>query len=246
MTLSISGYSWLIFGLWLGGRWLHELAHTVVRYRLVTSHVRQQQRLSINPLQQAYGWQTWIWPSCSMLLLSLPLPARMIQVSHRQLPDRRHRTWVAAAGPLTTLSLLLVLGLMLAGGRSSPILVSWFWLELVAFGLSLVPLPGMDGYGLIEPWLPLAWQRSLGRLKRQGHLVLMAYLWSVGAPAFMGLQPRWILLQFDVLTTKVLHTVFFLMVLLRLWYLWRDRPVANLPAQSQADAESQVPVANVR
>ena len=43
----------------------------------------------------------------------------------------------------------------------------------------LIPMPGLDGYGIIEPWLPLVWQRKLRRFAKYGIWVLFAAFWFV-------------------------------------------------------------------
>jgi Zn-dependent protease len=37
------------------------------------------------------------------------------------------------------------------------------FLQVTAILLSLLPIPGLDGYGMVEPWLPRRWGAGLGR-----------------------------------------------------------------------------------
>jgi hypothetical protein len=41
-----------------------------------------------------------------------------------------------------------------------------------------VPIPGVDGGNLIEPWLPPNWQRGFAKVAPFGMLLLFAMLWE--------------------------------------------------------------------
>jgi Zn-dependent protease len=73
---------------------------------------------------------------------------------------------VSAAGPLATLAvLILLLAFMGAAGpalEARPFLYAALaflaFLQLTALVLNLLPIPGLDGWGIIEPWLPAEWR----------------------------------------------------------------------------------------
>jgi Zn-dependent protease len=51
------------------------------------------------------------------------------------------------------------------------------FLQVTAILLSVVPIPGLDGYGIVEPWLPRRWVRSLASVSGLGLLLLVGLLW---------------------------------------------------------------------
>jgi Zn-dependent protease len=54
---------------------------------------------------------------------------------------------------------------------------SWCSWKVTVLLLSLLPIPGLDGYGMVEPWLPRRWVRSLAPLSGVGLLLLVGLLW---------------------------------------------------------------------
>jgi len=52
------------------------------------------------------------------------------------------------------------------------------FLQLTASVLNLVPMPGVDGGNLVEPWLSAQWQRGYRLVAPYGMLLLIALLWT--------------------------------------------------------------------
>jgi Zn-dependent protease len=50
------------------------------------------------------------------------------------------------------------------------------FLQLTAAVLNFMPIPGIDGGNLIEPWLPPQWQRGFAKVAPFGFLLLFALL----------------------------------------------------------------------
>lgn len=67
-----------------------------------------------------------------------------------------------------------------------PILI---YLQVFAVMFNLLPVPTLDGYGVIEPWLPQRWQQKIIPLKQYGFLALLALFWF--SPAFGRQFARW-------------------------------------------------------
>jgi len=74
--------------------------------------------------------------------------------------------------------------LVLIGPRAGTQVAFWsgvaflVFLQMTAVLLSLLPIPGLDGYGMVAPsWLPRRWVRSLASLSGLGLLLLVGLLW---------------------------------------------------------------------
>jgi tetratricopeptide (TPR) repeat protein len=78
----------------------------------------------------------------------------------------------------------------LAGQWYIPALAFLIFLEVFAIVFNLLPIPSLDGYGIVEPWLPKAWQDRLGSVKRYGVAVLFALFWF--SPTFSSYFTQWI------------------------------------------------------
>ena len=59
------------------------------------------------------------------------------------------------------------------------------FIEAIAFVLNLLPVPGLDGFGIIRPWLPYAVQGLANQYGQIGILAVFAVLWFV-APVSQG------------------------------------------------------------
>jgi hypothetical protein len=64
---------------------------------------------------------------------------------------------------------------------------NWLWsglaalalFQTVAIILNLLPIPPLDGYGVIEPWLPNSVRVAAANFSRVGILVLFAAFWFI-------------------------------------------------------------------
>ena len=90
---------------------------------------------------------------------------------------KRQRTTVSLAGPFANVVLAIVL-LLVTAAVLRPRRTSVFWaamaflgfLQVTAVLLNLLPIPGLDGYGALEPHLSPETQRQLEPVKQWGFL----------------------------------------------------------------------------
>ena len=164
---------------------VHEFAHAYTAWRFGDHDVEVRGYLTLNPLKYAHP------------LLSLGLPALFIAIGGIGLPGgavyvrtsfmtKRQKTLVSLAGPFTNLVfavLLLVLTGLLAESTHGV-----FWggmaflgfLQVTAFVLNMLPIPGLDGYGALEPHLSPDTQRALEPAKQWGFFILLILLLAPG------------------------------------------------------------------
>jgi Zn-dependent protease len=131
----------------------------------------------------------------------------------------RNRLWRSAAslgGPAGTLLVLLALAGAVqglgAGGARGPLLAALSvlaWLQATALVLNLLPIPGLDGFNAIRPWLPRAWAPALRQIERFALFALLGIIFFVpGAAASLfgaatdlamafGVAPEALLLGWD-------------------------------------------------
>ena len=62
------------------------------------------------------------------------------------------------------------------------------WMQVIALLLNLLPVPPLDGFGIIEPHLSPDALRSVQPLRQYGFIIVIAALWFVGPvrDAFWG------------------------------------------------------------
>jgi Zn-dependent protease len=176
---------------WVISLCLHEYAHAVVAYRNGDESVAYRGYLTLDPLKYTHPLFSIVLPLVFVLLGGIGLPGGAVFIDHAALRTRGARSRVSAAGPLTNVALALLLAFALATRTGS----SAFWaavafllfLQVTAAVLNLLPVPGLDGFGIIEPYLPRAWIAKVVPIAPFAVLILFGLLWipAVNA-AFFG------------------------------------------------------------
>ena len=91
------------------------------------------------------------------------LPGGAVYINMGLIPDKRVRSMVSAAGPLMTGLITIILSIpFLLNLHNTSLGTSHFWagmaflvfIQLTALIFNLLPLPGLDGFGIIRPFLP--------------------------------------------------------------------------------------------
>jgi Zn-dependent protease len=169
---------------------LHELAHAWVATRCGDPTPGRHGRLTWNPLVQLHPVYSILMPLIGYALARFPFGFAYTPID----PSRfrrplRDRALVSLAGPVANfLFMFLFIGLLWIPGIARPpigdqepminfgvfSLVAFYSLLLGAF--NLLPLPGLDGYSVIRPLLPLALRRSLDDVARMGFVPFVLIL----------------------------------------------------------------------
>lgn len=144
---------------------LHEFAHAFVAYRNGDESVVHRGYLTLDPLKYTHLVLSLVLPLIFLLLGGIGLPGGAVFIDRRALRTRFAHSAVSAAGPLTNLVVAIVLCTAIfaarVGGASNnnlwAALAFLAFLQVTATVLNLLPVPGLDGYGIIEPYLPAAW-----------------------------------------------------------------------------------------
>ena len=175
---------------------LHEFGHAIVAYRNGDLSVAHRGYLTLDPLRYTHVVFSIVLPLLFVLLGGIGLPGGAVFIDRRALRTRFARTAVSAAGPLTNLAVALVLAVPLALTPPGELTVFWGaiaflqFLQVTAAVLNLLPVPGLDGYGIIEPYLPQAWAARAARIAPYAVIGLFALLWipPVNAAFFSGVD----------------------------------------------------------
>ena len=96
-------------------------------------------------------------------------------------------------------------------------------LEVAGVFLNLIPVPGLDGFGILKPWLPPSMQRQIQKYSRYGVLILFAVFWLVkpvsrsfwrlvySVVLYLGVPPEISFAGFDVFRNSA-KLLFFLLI----------------------------------
>ncbi|MGD2184308.1 tetratricopeptide repeat protein [Lusitaniella coriacea] len=171
---------------WVASLCLHEFGHAIVAYWGGDKSVKEKGYLTLNPLKYTEPGVSLILPLFFLLIGGIALPGGAVYIDRAQL---RHRWWhsaVSAAGPFANIILLLLLAIPFqlgwTVGRDDWLGYSVAFLvllEIFVVLINLLPIPPLDGYGIISPWLPPHLQRQFNKFGKYGIWVLIGLLWFV-------------------------------------------------------------------
>jgi Zn-dependent protease len=171
---------------------VHESAHAWVSDRFGDDTGRQLGRISLNPLVHIDPFGTILFPLLSMFS-GIPLFgwAKPVPVNPLRWREKNKANfWVSAAGPLSNFALAiiffvlaksLVLGERAAmfdmekGSTLEPVLIFCTMGIFVNVGLAvfnLIPIPPLDGSGVLESILPYEAQKAYEQLRPFGMILL--------------------------------------------------------------------------
>lgn len=166
---------------------VHECAHAWMALRLGDDTAAQNGHLSLNPLVQM-GWMSLF------MLAMFGLAWGAVPVNPRQLRTAGRAAWVAAAGPLANLLLVVVFtGLLVVAAAvlpesSSAASVRFFRYAALANGVlvlfNLLPIPMLDGWTVLSAIVPPLQRIDPARVQSFSWLVLLA-LWVTPAGSWI-------------------------------------------------------------
>ncbi len=184
---------------WISSVCVHEFGHALVAYlggdRMVVGHGY----LTLNPLRYSNILLSVAMPIVFLLLGGIGLPGAAVYINHSAIRSRLWDSAVSLAGPTGT----LLFGLLVAIPFFVPDHLAWMvahlsffealaylaFIEAFALVLNLLPIPGLDGFGIIRPWLPYSAQVVASRFGQAAIIGVFIVLWFVPsvALAFFGL-----------------------------------------------------------
>lgn len=195
LNLSIPTIVGLIVGM-LAGITAHEFSHALAADQLGDRRPRALGRVSLNPLRHLDPFGTAL-----LLLVGIgwgkPVPVAVEALRS----GRTGMAVVAAAGPIAN----IVVALILAGtyrfidlaGLGGPVALQLLYtataVNLLLAILNLIPIPPLDGFGVVISLLPARWEYTIRPYAGYGVVLLLLLLIVPGSPlsAILGLAYPW-------------------------------------------------------
>lgn len=169
---------------WIVSICLHEFGHAVLAYWGGDTAVKEKGYLTLNPFKYSEPGYSLFLPLLFLMIGSIGLPGTAAYVNRHNLSNPWRQSTVAAAGPFV--SILTVLSL--AGiFRVATVSVSWFqpalafliWLQVWGILINLLPIPSLDGFGIIEPFLARRIRSFVKPFYQYGFFGILLLLWVV-------------------------------------------------------------------
>ncbi len=203
----------ICFG-WVFSLCLHEFAHALVAYWGGDTTVKEKGYLTFNPLKYTQPGLSIILPLVFILVGGMGLPGGAVYINSKLIRNRIWDSLVSAAGPLSNLLfasfLILPFWLLdysaidvvdvLENSRRDAIFASLgylIYIEVFAVLFNLLPIPGLDGYGIIRPWLPEEVNKQFSKYGNYSYLFifgLFLFVPKFGAFFFqiIGIVCNWV------------------------------------------------------
>ncbi|WP_310481742.1 tetratricopeptide repeat protein [Chamaesiphon sp. VAR_48_metabat_403] len=189
---------WLVgiivcFG-WIFSLCLHEFSHAIVAYWGGDTAVKKKGYLTFNPLKYTDPGYSLVLPVLFLLMGGIGLPGGAVYINNHKLRNRWWQSAVSAAGPSANILIALLLAIpfwIFLDANTTSIyrltedsflfsgLAFLLYLQVFAAVLNLLPIPGLDGYGIIEPWLSKPMQTQLNAFRKYSTLAIVILFWFV-------------------------------------------------------------------
>jgi Zn-dependent protease len=176
-------FAFVVVG-WILSVVAHEFAHAFTAYKAGDHTIAERGYLSLDPLKYTDLSTSLVLPLIALALGGIGFPGGAVYLRDDLMRSRRGRALASLAGPLGTLAVLVALALCLAADRASGVEASPLaraaaflaFLQAWALVLNLLPLPGLDGFGVIRPYLPPALQQQAVKF---GNLVFIGLFLAI-------------------------------------------------------------------
>jgi Zn-dependent protease len=177
LVLGRFGVFCLVLGGWVISLCLHEFAHAYAAHRAGDDSVEAAGYLTLNPFKYAHPLLSIVLPLLFIAQGGIGLPGGAVYLHQHAFRTRGARSIAAAVGPLTNAVFALIL-LEAVGNHDANGAHGRFWAGLAFLGflqisatvLNLLPIPGLDGFAIIEPYLDPNLVRPLQQVKPFGML----------------------------------------------------------------------------
>lgn len=182
-AVGTTGVVLLVLGGWAVSLCLHEFGHAYVAYRGGDTGVRDKGYLTLDIRRYTDPVLSIVLPLILLLAGGLALPGGAVWINQHALRSRGVQTAVSLAGPLANLALGALLAVVVSTvSMPGGLTVGLSYLALVqvlAFVLNILPVPGLDGFGAIEPYLSYDIRRVANTIRPWAPLALFALLISI-------------------------------------------------------------------
>lgn len=179
---------------WMLALVAHEFGHAYVAWKAGDHTVESKGYLTLDPFKYADLGTSLVIPLLALALGGIGFPGGAVYLREDLMRSRLWRSAASLAGPLGTLTAFILLALAVqvglgALGLEGEALIAGLaflaFLQATALILNLLPVPGLDGYGVIRPFLPAQVRQGLRKFEPLAMLGLLLALFLI--PGVSGL-----------------------------------------------------------
>jgi len=171
---------------WVVSLCLHEFGHAYSAFKFGDYTVIEKGYLSLNPVKYTNLFLSIVMPVIFLMMGGIGFPGGAVYINMGLIKTAKERSLVSAAGPLATavFAIILILPFFLDMADVENHRVFWAALSLLALlqvsalFLNLLPVPGLDGFGIIEPFLKANLKKKIRNISGIAVLAIFFLLFS--------------------------------------------------------------------
>ena len=180
MSPGLQTFLFVVVG-WVFSLCLHEYAHARLAYEGGDTSVKDKGYLSFNPLRYLDPGLSIVMPVIFLLLGGIGLPGGAVWIDRKRIRNPKWLSLVSLGGPLANLLCALVLAIPFwvfqpQPGGLWPALAFLAQLQIMAVLLNMLPVPPLDGYGVLRPFLPAELQTRMDGAAQFGFYLIFGAL----------------------------------------------------------------------
>jgi Zn-dependent protease len=259
----------IIWAGWVFSLYLREFSQALVAHWAGDTSLKNKGSLIFNPFER-YKHVAPIHRVIFILFLIMGgvwLPGGIAYINQRKIRNRLLRSIVAAARPISSILISLILSFYfqnitrdiliieskITGNLWLPVSIAFLaYLQVFTAVFNLIPIPGLDGYDIIDPWLSNHVRSKFNYLRKYNTLIIIGLLWwsafsfqliEIIVSKTLKIQNAFIeagLFSFQQTLYLIFSFVFFMLVI----WIWDLNYPSNITNKSQDSVKRKATVAN--
>ena len=188
----VSTFLFVVTG-WILSLALHEFGHAILAYIGGDRSVVDKGYLTLDVRKYVDVGTSLLFPIFILIIGGIGLPGGAVWINTRAIKSPMMQSLMSAAGPAASgLCALACLLPVRFGLIDAPLLVIGLsflgWIQVIAMIFNLLPIPGLDGFGIIEPHLSPQALRSIQPLRQYGIILIFVAIFFLDPvrDAFFG------------------------------------------------------------
>ena len=174
----------IIFFGWIFSLCLHEFSHALVAYHGGDYTVKEKGYLTFNPLKYTHPMLSIVLPLLFLFMGGIGLPRGAVYIETWRIRNRYWLSGMSLAGPAGNGLVAILLAILL---QVLPPSTASIWpglnfllvLQVWAILFNLLPVPGLDGYGVIAPFLNPVIREQMDRARGYAIWILILVFWYI-------------------------------------------------------------------